>query len=495
MKESFVVSVDEMRKLDRLTMEEKGITSFELMMLAGSKMEEYLIESNMIKKNDKVVVVIGTGNNGGDGLVIAKRLKERGLNPSVVLVGDIDSQTEESKNIWEEIQSIDITNYIVNSKEKLDLLVDVLQDASIVIDAVFGIGLTRDVEGVHKSVIDRINDSSSSIISIDIPSGINATNGLVCGVAVHANRTIVVEHYKQGNILGDALDYSGEIHLLSIGISNPKDNVSLLQKEKITLLPLRKRNTHKYHYGCVLTIGGSKGMMGAPILSGLAVLKTGSGLSKVMIHENYMKYSSSYNPSLMVDTYKDITDIDFSRVSGIIYGPGLGRKDKENTEYLRYLIGLNKPLLIDADGLHYLTYLLDDITLHKNVVVTPHYGEMALLMNVNSDMIRKNPTKFAHLFTKKYGGNVVLKGSTTIITDGHKTVYSCLGNPGLATAGSGDVLSGVIGSLIGRGINGYDASTKGVYIHSKAGLIAKEIHGEESMIATDIIESISNVLK
>jgi len=497
MKRNFVVSAMQMKELDYITIEKKGISSFRLMKHAGTCLAEYTLKQNMIKKDNQNLIVAGTGNNGGDALVVASVLNHKGYNIEVVLVGSEESQSEESKVIWDEIKKSGIKYSIVTDIDSLDSVIHHFVEADIIIDGLFGIGITRPVEGYRQGIISMINQSKASVISIDVPSGLNADNGLVYGTAVKATHTLIVQHYKQGNILGDARDYSGIMHLVEVGIFNPTTHIQYLlpKNEMKDIMVPRKHNTHKYDYGCVLTLGGSKGMMGAPILSAISALKTGSGLSRVLYHDKYLQFIQNPYPTLMVDTYEDILEYNMAKVTAIVFGPGLGRNDSYNEELLEQLLETNIPVVIDADGIYYYKQIAKSILQNYETIITPHYGEMGMLLNLPSKMIASNPVKHAKEVAKEYGVTVLLKGTTTIITNGEELCFSNYGNPGMATAGSGDVLSGIIGSLLGRGHDSYTSCKVGVLIHCEAARIAEEEVGEESLIATDIIECIHTALK
>jgi NAD(P)H-hydrate epimerase len=497
MKRNYVVSAIQMKELDYTTIEKKGITSFRLMKHAGTCLTEYILKENMIQKDNQILIVAGTGNNGGDALVISSVLNHKGYNIEVVLVGSEEIQSEESKVIWDEIKNTDIKYGNVTDIDSLDSVIHHFVEADIIIDGLFGIGITRPIEGYRQGIISMINQSKASVISIDLPSGLNADNGLVYGSAVKAAHTLIVQHYKQGNILGDARDYSGTMHLVDVGIVSPTSNLKyLLPKNTIKgAISTRKHNTHKYDYGCVLTVGGSKGMMGAPILSAISALKTGSGLSRVLYHDKYSQYIQNPYPTLMVDTYEDIMEYNMAKVTAIVFGPGLGRNDTYNVELLEQLLETNIPVVIDADGIYYYKQIAKNILQNYETIITPHYGEMGMLLNLPSKTIASDPVKYAKEVAKEFGVTVLLKGTATIITNGEELCFSNYGNPGMATAGSGDVLSGVIGSLLGRGHDSLASCKVGVLIHCEAAEIAKEEVGEESLIATDIIECIHKVLQ
>ena len=325
-------------------------------------------------------------------------------------------------------------------------------------------------------------------------------DGVVMGIAVQANTTIIVQNYKQGNLLNDALDYSGDIHLIDVGILQtifPETQILLQLNYMKNKLSNRRKNTHKYHYGNILTIGGSKGMMGAPILSGLAALKTGSGLSHILYHNKYLHHIHNVLPDLMVNTYTGIEELpSISRKkSTVIFGPGLGKQDPINTEIIQHLLSTDIPLLVDADGLYYLKQVIKEYNQRENIVITPHYQEMADFLGIDIEEVKREPILYAKNIAHTYNVTVVLKGVCTMITNDHETYFSIYGNPGMATAGTGDVLSGIIGSLLGRGFSPMEASKIGVLIHSESGRLAENHYGQESLIASNLIEYIHEVLK
>lgn len=500
MRDLQIVSAQEMRLLDRLTIKEKNITSFELMTHAGMGIFKYIIAKELISLSDSILIVSSTGNNGGDGLVVAGLLSDTGVDVRIVLLGNTENQSVENKQATQECVKKGLKINKISIEEDLELFASLIDEATIVVDGIFGTGLNNDVKGIYQEVITYINRSYAKVISIDLPSGINADNGLVMKVAVKADHTIVIQNYKQGNLLNDALDYSGKIHLIDIGILQnlyPEPQILLHTIYLRNKIQKRPRNSHKYHFGSILTIGGTKGMMGAPILAGISALKTGTGLSSVTYNEKYAKYINNPYPELMVNTYLGIEDIpsQVQKKSAIIFGPGLGKNDEVNINILNYLLSLDVPLIVDADGIYYLKQLIKEYSTRPNLVITPHYQEMATFLGINIEDVKQEPVLFAKNIAHTYNMTVVLKGACTIITNNEETYFSIHGNPGMATAGTGDALSGIIASLLGRGYTPLEASKLGVLIHSKAGEIASIDYGEESMTASDLINSIYKVLK
>lgn len=495
-----VVSSQDMRQLDKLTMQTKNITSYQLMQQAANGLTTYLVDHILDDVSGVFVVVAGLGNNGGDALLMGQQLYERGVKVSIVLVGNKKHQSEDSIQAATICEKQDIPMIRVETTDDLNLAIDMIDSANIILDGLFGIGLTRDIEGIFASIVDTINHSYGTVISIDIPSGIHADNGLMMGCAVHANHTLIVQKYKQGNILNDALDYHGQSHLVDVGIM---DRVQEERQELISRsyvyhnFPKRTHNSYKYIYGNVLTIGGSKGMMGAPLLASYTALRTGSGLSHLLYHESYLPHANNIYPDVMMDTYMGIEEIPqlTKRMSAIIFGPGLGRKDDINKDVLSYLLSTNIPLVIDADGIYYLKQLLQEYSERQNIVITPHYKEMADFLGISIDEVIKEPVLYARNIAHTYNLTVVLKGTCTIITNNECTYFSAQGNPGLATAGTGDVLSGIIGSLLGRGLEPLESATLGVLVHSLAAHHAMKEYGEDSMIASDVIAGIPKVIQ
>ena len=496
-----IVNVNEMRFMDEFTCTQLQMSSLDLMKQAGAVVYLCIIEDIGIDKTtDQILIVAGVGNNGGDALEVGIHLINNGYNIKVVLLGNLTSQSEESKEILKRILNHKVDVLFIEDETKLPKLSILFRKSTLLIDGIFGVGLTRDVEGIYYSVINLINKSTVDVCSIDIPSGINADNGLLSKIAIKADYTLIIQNYKIGNLLNDAQDYHGTKILLDIGVLKVvcKSRRFLLEKEDyLNTLPERLSNTHKYHYGNLLTVGGSKGMMGAPLLAACAALRSGSGLSSIAYKEKYSQSIINIYPEVMTSTYESIDDLlEFAKKKNvIIFGPGLGRKDNNNLDILRSLLLLDAPMVIDADGLYYLKQLLKEFKSLKNVVVTPHYGEMAMLLETDTSDIQKDPLKYLNTLTENYELTVVLKGSTTIIANKEGMLFSDYGNPGMATAGSGDVLSGIIGSMIGKGMKIIEACNIAVLLHSIAGEYAKELLGEESIMATDIVKYIPIAIK
>jgi NAD(P)H-hydrate epimerase len=499
MENNQIVDKNKMRQLDQLTIEKRGITSYDLMVHVGKKIASYVIDEKIVTARDDILVIAGMGNNGGDALVMAKHFYDNGLNPVIISVGNKKTQSSQNSKIFDRILKTEIEVVSIEVKSDLEQNAKYFEEATIIVDGLFGIGISRDVEGLYKDTITLMNQSYASVISIDIPSGIDADSGKVLGAAVHAKHTIIIQNYKQGNLLNDALDYSDKNHLIDVGIMQEyfeEYQVMLSPKLLFNKVKKRKHHTHKYHYGYVLTIGGSKGMMGAPVLAGYASLRTGSGLVKILYNNQDIAYMNVPYPELMVDTYENFESIQthLEKKSAIVFGMGLGKNNVENKALLKRILETDIPLVIDADGIFYLKELLPEFSKRGNIIITPHVGELAMFLGVTTDEVTKTPLLFAKNIAHNYNITVVLKGAVTVITNDEETYLSTLGNPGLATAGSGDVLSGIIGSYLGQGYNELEAAQMGVILHSLAGDLAVKELGEQSLIASDITKFIPKIL-
>jgi NAD(P)H-hydrate epimerase len=493
-----IVSVSEMKQMEQLTIKKLGLTMYELTRKVGRACGQYLFNINVTDISGKYTVISGSGHNGLDSVFVFKWLKEHNIDASLFIV---NTKSDISSDLKMSLKNIEYTS--ITTLEELHILYNTLYNSSTIIDGLFGTGLNRPISGLYKTVIELINDSYAKVISIDIPSGIHAESGTVMGIAVYADHTLAIQNLKQGHLLNYGFEYSGILHTVDCGFlqDHTIHPTLLLEQEYLyKKIPKRRSNTHKYQYGNVMTIGGSIGMMGAPILAAQAALKMGSGLSQVLHHKNYYNQAFLIDPNLLMKQFNDVSEIPYliTKVDSIVFGPGLGKTDDYNLNVLEFCLQSKKPIVIDADGIHYFKKLKDQknqTIQYGDIIMTPHHKEMADFLNIEVSELQKNLEEYTKKIAQDYGIVVVLKGACTIISDGTNTFYSILGNPGMATAGSGDVLSGILGNLLARKYDKLLASNLGVIFHSSAGEIAKELHGEESMCATDLIKAIPEVMR
>ena len=501
----------EMAEIDRLTIEKTGINSLVLMENAGRTSAEIILEK--FQNKEKFLVVAGSGNNGGDGLVVARYLNLYKKDITVfILIRDEEKLSNDNRENLKILRNLCLTPKFI-TEENLDLLEEYIEKADVIIDAIFGTGFKPPVKGYREDVIKLINryKNRKKVVSIDIPSGLSADSGKIEGAYIEADLTITFAYPKLGHILFPASLKTGDVYVVDISIDRryTKD----IKREILTfsniLLPERERDSHKYSYGHTLVIGGSTGKTGAVIMSAKSASAVGSGLVSVVVPKslnNIYEISLIEEMSIPVeDRGKGIFSIDaFNQIKELIQkgkftsiALGMGMSVSDDTKELVKLILENIDL--DADGINSLVLNenFKDILKARNgnTVLTPHIGEMARLTGLKTKDILNSMEEVAKEFAEETDSIVVLKGSRTVIAtkDGY-IYYSTRGSEGMATAGTGDVLAGILASLIYR-IGMVEGTKTGVFIHGLAGEIATEKKHRESVKATDLIEYIDDVLK
>jgi NAD(P)H-hydrate epimerase len=495
-----IVTVSEMRDMDTHTLKSKNMTSYALMTQASDACVRHMLRTRLCDRDHPVLVVAGMGNNGGDALVVARLLLEDDWDVQVVRVGNVSDASSENQQAWDDLSPWSERCLSLTSSTDLGRFDAMLGQSNTVIEGLFGIGLARPVEGLCAAVIRRINHTKATVISLDIASGLHADNGLALGSTIEADHTLAIQCLKPGHLLQDGQDYSGELHVIDAGIQT--NGISPLirwmtQIDGSLAFPKRRHNTHKYHYGNVLTIGGSPGMMGAPILAASAAMRTGSGLSRVLHDPEDDAQVLRIHPDLMIQTDLDPASLSsrLHKIDAVLFGPGLGRSRDRNARVLDVLLQVEVPMVVDADGLWYLSARRTDWQARVPVILTPHIKELADLLGRKQEEITRDPIGVAKATALEHGVVVVLKGAATIVTNGTMTWVLTHGHPGLATAGTGDVLAGILLSLLGRGLSAIDAATLGVWMHAEAAQIAKQQYGEESMIASDLVAALPQVVR
>ncbi len=528
----YLLNARQTKEVDTFSIQLKKIPSLVLMERAALSVTERIISYTQDKKIEsdklKVLCVCGHGNNGADGIAVARQLNERDIKCDILTVGDENKRgTDEYELQLEIARNLDIQ--VRNNA--------VFDEYNVIVDAIFGIGLSRDIEGGYKQIIEEINafkNDENVVVAVDIPSGVNASNGHIMNCAVKADITVTFGYNKVGIVLYPGADYAGNVYVSNIGFAKEAYKHTGVSARKITnqdVLELPQRDIHgnKGTFGKTFIIAGSENMGGAACMVALASYRSGSGLVKVFTHSNNRNLILSHVPEAIIECYnnenehdaleyaqlaKDIeSSIDWS--SCVIIGPGLSTS-KRAVQIVECVIDKiintqSKPFIIDADALNIIASdenlkakLRDYIkrteieNKRTNVIITPHIGEMARLTKKTIDKIKSDPVDCAKEVSKEYGIICVLKDARTIVTDGDEVYINTSGNAGMATGGSGDVLTGVIAGLINDGGVSYSlvkAVAFGVYIHGKAGDFAKSIYGETSMKAMDIAEAIPQVFK
>lgn len=506
-----VVTSNEMRDIDRLTIEHYGVPSLVLMERAGLAVSMRVKE---LCNSRKIVILCGRGNNGGDGLVVARILKNWGYNVKVFLLGELNTLSHDC-----EIQYKIARNFGVPIEFKSTINSSDLHNAAI-IDAVFGTGLNKPVSENLVEIFNLVNDSRSTVFSIDIASGISSDTGEILGGVIKADYTITFGLPKIGHILYPGAAYSGKLFVEDIGfppqlLQSENLKIELLQKNSVSsLIKPRERYSHKGNYGHVLIIAGSKGKTGAALMCAKACFRCGAGLVTIGVPQSLIDPMQSRITEEMILPLQDdgrgmfsIKAIDeilsfvLGKIDAIAIGPGIGVSSGTEMLLSEIIKESRVPLIIDADGINSLS-ANTDVLAHKksSVVITPHPGEMARFCSraFNSEYktadIERDRLGISSRLACEFEINVVLKGVPTVIAspDG-KVFVNTSGNPGMATAGSGDVLTGILASFVGQGLSPLDASRVGVYIHGMAGDSASGKKGEHCMIASDLIECLPEV--
>lgn len=512
----YLVTTKEMKEYDANTSKYFFVPEIVLMEQAANAFVEELCAREMQTNNEhgiRVLVCCGGGNNGADGVAIARLLNERGITADVCVVSK-DMKTTKSFDLQMKIyKSYGYKVYFSDALEELSK--EPQNKYDIIVDGIFGVGLSRAISGNLYNIIQQINKITSKKYAIDIPSGISATTGEVCKIAVKADVTVTFSFGKVGHYLWSGVSYCGEVIVKDIGITTKSfldkiPKVVSLEKNDLKMLKARDSRGNKGTFGKVLVIAGHKNMAGAAILSANAAYKTGSGLVKVFTPAENRIIVQSTLPEAVLETYEvdsvDAVDAVSAQLKNsinwadaVVVGPGLGQSNTSKAIVQKVLEYINVPTVIDADALNIIS---NDEILKANlkkvavpVIVTPHLGEMSRLCKKEISFIQKNILDVARKFASQYNTICVLKDAHTIISVPNKRDYINLsGNDGMATAGSGDVLTGIIASLLGQGIEAEQAAALGVYIHGLAGDVASE-EGKASLMARDIISGIENIFK
>jgi len=431
-----------------------------------------------------IVVVCGTGNNGGDGYVIARLAMEKGLQVKCMQVGDSANLNGDALAASQRLFASDI--------EGIPFDAESCQSADVLVDAILGTGLNKDVSGEHHDAISAMNKSNTPILALDIPSGLNANSGHVQGIAIKAAVTITFIGNKQGLFVGDGWDYCGEriFNPLSVPLSlydEVECEVELINYRKLkSLLSPRPANSHKGDYGHVLVVGGEVGYTGAVRMAAEAAARVGSGLVSIATRPEHACVLNSTRPELMVHGIEDekAFQILAERATVIAIGPGLGQSDWAKN-LLKYAIESGQPLVLDADALNLLAAAPQK---KDNWVLTPHAGEAARMLGQSCHEIQDDRFTAVAALQEEFGGTIILKGTGTLVYSGERPKLLCIdGNPGMASGGMGDVLTGVVAGLIAQGLAAQDAAALGVCLHAAAGDQAAKATGQRGLLAGDLM--------
>lgn len=491
-----VITTQEASEIDQKTRETLGCTALDLIRKAGEALEKAFLDHFRPRRDERIGIFSGSGHNGADALVLGELLFKKGYDVSFVVLSEGEKLKPENREIISEIEESGGKILRFHEESHMGEIKSLIGKSDYVIDGIFGTGLKNEVTGFLRMVIEALSEARN-LFSIDIPSGISGDSGLALGAAVRADYTAVIEHYKVGNLLNQAADHHGKKEIIKIGLMDAQSNRDYLSEESILPLPKRKNHTHKYDYGNLLIIGGSPEMTGAPVLAALAALRTGAGLATVALPKEALPYLKQLPPEIMARYYGDFSEFHpfLEKKNACAFGPGLGKKNPFSEAILGELIETGLPTVIDADGINYLKKFSEEGAKFPNVVMTPHLGELAQFLGSRPAELEKRSLEVLEELAERHECTVVLKGPCTLIANKNEVWFVDAPNPGLATAGSGDVLTGVIVSLLGQGFPLLEAAKTGVYLHALAGRLAKEKYGEAGLIAGDIIAFLPEAIK
>lgn len=473
------------KEIDRLAIEEHGIAGFELMSEAGTKAFDLLLKR--FPRPAKLLVLCGSGNNGGDGYILAScalRAKWQ-----VDLIATSKPKTVDANTACDQFVA-DGGKVLQTSSIASDVEYDV------VVDALLGVGLNGSPSGNYADLIAIVNNLDAVVFALDVSSGIDADTGAVYSPAVQADVTATFIVSKIGLMTGPATSYVGELHTIELSVPDQAiDAVEPIaaQIETPTLAP-RSRDSHKGSYGSVVIAGGDYGMFGAALLAGRSALRSGAGKVTILSTDEHLDQAALHTPELMSAVFEGGNSPSLQYADAIALGPGLGL-GSWGRDVFEAVVKLDKTLLIDADGLTHLASR-KGAACGGNWVLTPHPGEAARLLDVTTQQVQANRAEAAQKIAARYNAVCVLKGAGTLVASPSGNLSVCTaGNPGMASAGMGDVLSGIIASLLGQGMPIEQAAKTGVWLHAMAADWWVKENCEASLIASDVIDTLSSVIQ
>jgi NAD(P)H-hydrate epimerase len=497
-----------MKEIDDYSVQVCGIPALELMERAAEEM--VAVMKKRIAKTDRILAVCGPGNNGGDGAAAGRILYSQGYHAAILFIGEENKLSASMKAQLEKAGNLGVP--IENSNK--------LREYNIIIDAIFGVGLARDVSGVYEAVIQEINQAENIVFAADMPSGISADSGKIMKTAVRADYTVTFGHMKQGLLLYPGADYAGEVTVADIGFPEEATakacpDAFYYGKEDLGLLPARRNYSNKGTYGKVLIIAGSRGMSGAAFLSAKAAYRTGAGLVKVVTSEANRIIIQTSLPEALFSCYDEegltfderqqklLSDLRWA--SMVIAGPGLGQSETAQELVETVVRRAEIPVILDADAINILANRIEGATmeerlnslaslLRERTILTPHLMELSRLTGSPVSRLADNLIDTARQCSYNNKLIYAIKDARSIVAQQGRNYINVSGNNGMATGGSGDVLTGIIGALIAQGMEAYEAACLGVYIHGLAGDAAAMEKGPWSTMASDIVNSIENVI-
>ena len=486
------------KQIDEYSINNTGIPGIVLMENAAIKILKYLD----LGKDKSFIIIGGKGNNGGDAFAVARHLISVGEKVELFLIGGEKGMSNDCLINYNILKNLDVNINLIDNIKDIENLRNSIKKSDIVVEGIFGTGLTRKIEGVYNDVISIINENSNYTVSIDVPSGLECNNGEILGNCIMAQRTISLMTYKKGFLNYNTEKYTGEIIVENISI--PYNSIKKVIKNEFIMdeqyirknLKIRNKYGHKGNYGRVLIVAGSKGFTGAAYLSTEAAVRSGAGLVTLSTHEDIVNILSSKVNETMIECIENKHQF-YKLLEGsdsIGIGPGLRNNDNTLEVLKEVITKSNCPIVIDADAINCLENNLDLIK-EKTVpiILTPHPGEMSRLTGISIKDINKKRVDIAKDFAKETGVIVLLKGYNTVITDGDTTLINPTGNSAMASGGMGDSLTGIITSFLAQGYKPLEAASIGVFLHGYCG--DKLSENMYSVNARELINNFPYVMK
>ncbi|MBC8182737.1 NAD(P)H-hydrate dehydratase [candidate division KSB1 bacterium] len=502
-----VSTVEQMRNLDKTATEKYGIPDELLMENAGLATYSMILNEFGIE-GKKFFIICGLGNNGGDGFVVARKILSMGGESKVVILGDPQKYKGAAKKNYDMAETLKIN---IQQFETIEKLKSEIATSDAIIDAIFGTGLVRDVEGKFKDIVEAINNSGKIVFAVDIPSGINGNTGKIMGVAVEADYTCTFGLTKVGNLLYPGFENGGKLYVTYISFPPELYSNDSLKIEVNVPTPLPQRNIagHKGSFGDVLFIAGAANYFGAPYFAALSFLKAGGGYSRLAAPKSVTPFIANKGSEIVFAPQDETSTGSISlkskdellmlseKVDMVVIGPGLSLNEETQKLVQELTAKIDKPVLIDGDGITAISENIEILKERKEpTILTPHLGEMARFTGKSIKEVDDNKVKILQETATELNAIIVLKGAHSMIgfPDG-KVFVNLSGNSGMASAGSGDVLTGTIAAMFGLGMDLNEAVRTGVFMHGFSGDLVAEVKGEDGMTAQDILNYLPHAVK
>jgi len=499
----------QMQKIDRKAIDGLGIPGLELMENAGRSTYEMIIDYYGSVEENRIAVVCGKGNNGGDGHVVARYLKEDGAHVEIFLLCSKDAPQGDAAVNLKKAEELGIPIHEILNPENFYIPDDTL----VIVDAIFGTGFIGNIKSPYDIIIDKINETNIPVIAVDAPSGLDSETGKVSSSTIKADLTVTFGLPKIGQVLYPGKKYCGSLEVVDIGLpaglDENIDTYLVTDSYAAKLLPERKPDAHKGDYGKLFVLAGSTGMTGAASMASLAALRCGTGLVILGCPSSLNPIFEAKLTEVMTKPLPDVKKRGCLALRGmgeirqqiewadaVAVGPGIGTHHETVELVQRLAVQVKKPMVIDADGLNCLAKNRDILKQHQGpLVISPHHGEFSRLSGIETTSIADDRLRLASSFAAEFNLTLILKGAPSIIADPSGRIFiNNSGNEGMATAGSGDVLTGAIGGFLAQGMTAIDSAVLATYLHGLAGDSAAETFGSRSMIAGDILENMSEAI-